>query len=109
MPESSFVAQYREQIPRPDRRTMALASWRATVTGQATAAVAARGGRGAARGGRGRSRGGRGKGSEKGRTQAAKGAPYWLWDEGQEKEPEEYQNVEVNNTQNAPGDNSDEN
>jgi hypothetical protein len=109
MPESSFVAQYREQIPGPYKRTMALASWRATATVQAAAAVTARGGRGAARGGRGRARGGRGKGSEKGRTNATKGAPYWMWDEGQEKEPEEYHNVEVNNTQNAPGDNSDEN
>ena len=96
MPESSFVVQYREQIPGPGRSTTALAAWRATTTGQAAASrVATRGrGRGRARNrGRGKGRGG------------AKGAPYWLWGEGDtstSQNVEEYQDVGVNTTQNAP-------
>ena len=50
MPESSFIAQHRENMPPPDRTTTSIASWREIATGQAAAAVAHS---------RGRSRGGR--------------------------------------------------
>ena len=113
MPESSFIAQHRENMPPPDRTTTSIASWRETATGRAAAAVAhsrgrSRGGRqGRARGrGRGRARGGRG-----GATGG--GMPYWLWGEGepsssQQSEPEEYQDLEINNSQNAPTENEDD-
>ena len=92
IPESSFVAQYKENLPPPDRTTTSLASWRETTSGQAAAAAALA---------RGRERGrGRGRG---------RGAPYWFWSQGEQTDPEEYQNVEVNNTQGAPDENSDEN
>ena len=103
MPESAFVAQYRDNIPPPDRRTTVEASWRSTATGQAAAAAALATGRGR----------GRGRGRGKGRGRGRKGGPYWLWGEGEasssQQEPEEYQNVEVNTTQNAPDAGSDEN
>ena len=40
--------------------------------------------------------------------------PYWLWGEGeptssQQSEPEEYQDLEINISQNAPTENEDEN
>jgi hypothetical protein len=110
MPESSFVAQYRDQIPGPDRRTTAMSTWRETATGQAAAAAAAAR-RGAARGGRGRARGRGARGRETGRRGRgrARGAPYWLWGEGEETaSQEEYQNVEVNTSQTAPGYGSDD-
>ena len=100
IPESTFVAHYRDTSPQPKTRITSQASWRKTATGQvATNATLARGrGRG-----RGRERRGRGR-----------GAPYWLWGgdgdgEPSSSQPEEFQNSEANTTQNAPKDNSDEN
>ena len=107
MPESSFVANSRDSIPQPDRRTTSEAAWRQTATGQAAAVAAEHRGRGRGRG-RARGRGGRGAGRARGRGRGGRGAPYWLWGDG-EQEPEEYQNNEMNSSQNAPDDISDEN
>ena len=105
MPESSFVANSRDSIPQPDRRTTAEAAWRQTATGQAATIAAEHRGRGR---GRARGRGGRGIGRARGRGRGGRGAPYWLWGDG-EQEPEEYQNNEMTSSQNAPDDISDEN
>ena len=85
--------------------------WRETATGQAVAAAAST--RGAGRGRR------RGRGTRVGRGLSRKRGTEWLiFGDGDETthvplaqippEPEEYQSVEVNNTQTAPGNFSDE-
>ena len=111
MPESAFVVRNRDQIPPVGRTTTALQIWRDTATGQA-AVAAARGGRMIRGRGRGRASG-RGKGL--GRKKGAKWLLFGSGDAGNSDQPlaqvplniEEYQSVEVNTTQNAPGDLSD--
>lgn len=107
--ESSYDAENRESIPLNGRTTIALASWRTSrLATEATTSTRVRGR------GRGRTRG-TGRTTETGpairrgtrgiRKRGAKWLPFGDGGASTSAAPvEEYQNVEINNTQEAPED-----